>query len=108
MSGRRDESWARGVLGVGPRAGRSEVQQAFRSLSKSLHPDLGGHAEAFDELLGAYEVLRSIGPEPAVAWVTGDEMSRSGGVFWDSRPPLRPRPRRFRHVFADVLREQRR
>ena len=106
MTGRRDESWARGVLGVGPRAGRSEVQQAFRSLSKSLHPDVGGHSEAFDELLGAYELLRSIGPEPAVAWVTADEMSRPGRFAWDSPP--RPRPRRFRHVFADVLREQRR
>ena len=101
----RDESWARSVLGVGPRAGRGEVQFAFRSLSKALHPDLGGRTEAFEELLCAYELLRTVGPEPSVAWVTGEEMSSMGRFAWDSRP--RPRPRRFRQVFADVLREQR-
>ncbi len=100
-----DEAWARSVLGVGPLAGRSEVQHAFRDLSKRLHPDVGGHADAFETLLRAYEVLRSIGPEPAVDWVTGDEMASSSRFAWDVRP--RPRPRRFRQVFADALREQR-
>ena len=105
MTGARDEPWARSVLGVGPKAGRSEVQHAFRDLSKSLHPDVGGQVEAFEELLCAYELLRSAAPEPVVAWVTGEEMAGMGRFAWDSRP--RPRPRRFRHVFADVLREQR-
>lgn len=103
---RPDESWARGVLGVGPKAGRSEVQRAFRALSKSRHPDHGGASEAFEELLVAYELLRSIDPEPLVSWITGDDGPSMSRMAWDSRP--RPKRRAFRHVFADVLREQRR
>lgn len=106
MSDASSESWARSVLGVGPRAGRGEVQRAFRALSKIRHPDHGGAPDAFEELLRAYELLRSIGPEPLVAWITGDEDGSVGRIAWDSRP--RPRRRTFRHVFADVLREQRR
>lgn len=101
----RDESWARAVLGIGPLAGRSEVQRAFRGLSKTRHPDHGGTGDAFDELLAAYELLRSADPEPLAAWVIGDEAPSMSRMAWDSRP--RPRRRSFRHLFADALREQR-
>ena len=101
----RDETWARTVLGLGPRAGRTEVQHAFRALSKGRHPDHGGSTIAFEELLGAYELLRTIDPEPVTAWITGDDRSTVSRVAWDSRP--RPSRRSFRQVFADALREQR-
>ena len=102
-----DESWARAVLGIGPQAGRSDVQRAFRSLSKTRHPDHGGTGEAFDELLTAYELLRSTGVEPVAAWVTGcDDAPSMSRMAWDSRPPP-PRRRTFRQLFADALREQR-
>lgn len=100
-----EESHARSVLGIGPKAGRSEVQRAFRALSKARHPDHGGPPGAFEELLGAYELLRSIDPEPIGSWITGDEDGSMRRIAWDSRP--RPRRRTFRHVFADALREQR-
>lgn len=104
--GSAEEARARSVLGVGPRAGRSEVQRAFRALSKARHPDHGGADDDFEELLSAYELLRSIDSEPVAAWITGDEVASVSRIAWDSRP--RPRRRTFRHVFADVLREQRR
>ena len=99
-----EESWARAVLGIGPKAGRREVQRAFRALSKTRHPDHGGSSDAFDELLAAYELLRGVDPEPLAAWITGDDGSSMSRMAWDSRP--RPRRRTFRHVFADVLRQQ--
>lgn len=101
----KDESWARTVLGLGPRAGRGEVQQAFRMLSKTRHPDLGGSSDAFEELLTAYEILRSSDSEPLTAWITGDEVPTMSRFAWDSRP--KPKQRTFRDVFADALRQQR-
>ncbi len=62
---RRD--WSRvdfyAVLGVAPRAGRKEIERAFRQLAKQLHPDrnVGSpydpSAERFKEVSAAYDVL---------------------------------------------------
>lgn len=51
-----------GVLGVSQRAGKEEIQGAYRSLAKKYHPDLNpGDAEAeyqFKKINEAYEVLK--------------------------------------------------
>lgn len=45
------------VLGVPPGASAEEVRAAWRSVSKLVHPDLGGSAAEFREALAAYEAL---------------------------------------------------
>ena len=43
------------VLGVSAVASPEEIKKAFRTLSKTLHPDSGGSENEFQELQGAYE-----------------------------------------------------
>ena len=43
------------VLGVSDLASAEEIKKAFRTLSKTLHPDSGGNENDFQELQGAYE-----------------------------------------------------
>jgi curved DNA-binding protein CbpA len=45
------------VLGVPPGASSQEIKGAYRALSKRLHPDRGGSAEAFARLTAAAETL---------------------------------------------------
>jgi curved DNA-binding protein CbpA len=45
------------VLGVGWDAPQEEIHRAYRHKAKILHPDTGGSAEAFSELVSAYDVL---------------------------------------------------
>jgi curved DNA-binding protein CbpA len=45
------------VLGIGSLAEASEIRAAYRKRAKTLHPDIGGSAEAFSELQGAYAIL---------------------------------------------------
>lgn len=50
---------ARRVLGVAATADRRVVEQHFRRLAQSLHPDRGGDIDAFRRLLRARELLVS-------------------------------------------------
>jgi hypothetical protein len=43
---------ARSILGVGPQAGRDEIEAAYRRLIRRVHPDAGG-AEGLAALLNA-------------------------------------------------------
>ena len=48
---------ARGLLGVGPRAGREEIVRAHRRLMRQAHPDVGGTAELAARLNAARDLL---------------------------------------------------
>ena len=37
-------------------APKEDVKKAYRDLSKKMHPDRGGDAEAFDRIAKAYQV----------------------------------------------------
>ncbi len=60
-----DGRTAAATLGVGPRATRDEIRQAFRAKAKFLHPDAGaaGSAERFINLRLATEHLLANAPE---------------------------------------------
>lgn len=45
------------LLGVGPKATRTEVRRAFLAKAKTAHPDQGGSADAFRQLMEAYHRL---------------------------------------------------
>ena len=45
------------VMGLKAGASKAELKAAFRERAKVLHPDKGGSAEAFKELVAAYESL---------------------------------------------------
>jgi curved DNA-binding protein CbpA len=49
------------VLGVAPTASRSEIQSAYRSAARRLHPDAGGDAVAMQRLNEAWHVLGDAG-----------------------------------------------
>jgi curved DNA-binding protein CbpA len=46
------------VLGVAPHAASDEIRAAYRSLARTLHPDLGGEAARMATLNGAWTILR--------------------------------------------------
>ena len=89
MDGRR----ARRVLGVASNAGPDEIRRAFRARAQVVHPDHGGNAAAFAEVVTAFELLKNVPVEPA------RPRRRVRVDVYDS--PRRPTPRRD---FADVLR----
>lgn len=45
------------LLGVGPKATHAEIRRAFLTKAKTAHPDQGGSAEAFRQLMEAYHRL---------------------------------------------------
>ena len=45
------------LLGVSTTATASEIKKAFRTLSKTAHPDKGGDEEKFKDIVEAYEIL---------------------------------------------------
>lgn len=45
------------ILGVRRNASKEQIQKAFRKLSRTTHPDVGGDAEAFQRLHLAYTIL---------------------------------------------------
>jgi curved DNA-binding protein CbpA len=49
-----------GILGVDPHASTTEIQKAFRSKARKLHPDVGGDEDAFKELEEAHRILSDI------------------------------------------------
>ncbi|MBI3994045.1 MAG: J domain-containing protein [Candidatus Lambdaproteobacteria bacterium] len=52
------------LLGVSPDSNPTEIRKAFYRLAKTAHPDAGGDAARFQQLLEAYERL-SAPPAPA-------------------------------------------
>jgi hypothetical protein len=45
------------LLGISPKAPRAEIRKAFLAKAKTAHPDQGGSAEAFRQLMEAYHRL---------------------------------------------------
>ncbi len=45
------------LLGISPGAGKEEIRKAFYALAKKNHPDAGGDAKKFHQLMAAYENL---------------------------------------------------
>lgn len=45
------------ILEIKPGASKDEVKRAFNRLAKEHHPDVGGDAEIFQAMLGAYQRL---------------------------------------------------
>jgi len=46
------------VLGVTPSADQDQLAAAFRDLSRELHPDVGGDAAQYQEIVNAYNALK--------------------------------------------------
>lgn len=51
------EKRARGLLGVGPEAGREQIIEAHKRLIAMVHPDRGGSSEAVHEANAARDLL---------------------------------------------------
>jgi len=49
------ERWSYSILGVGAHASAAEIRKAYRRAAMLLHPDKGGDAKDFQQLLEAYE-----------------------------------------------------
>jgi len=49
--------WARTLLGVAPRAGRSEIIEAHKRLVAQVHPDRGGTSDQVHEANAARDLL---------------------------------------------------
>ena len=98
MDGRR----ARIVLGVGNDAGPAEIRRAFRARALVTHPDHGGNASSFAEIVDALAALDDVVAPPVLAVrerttpVSITTLTRFDA--YDS--PRRPAPRR---TFADML-----
>ena len=61
------EAAAARLLGVPVGAERSTVERAFRRLATEAHPDRGGDARHFRDLLAARQLLTAAGSSPTVA-----------------------------------------
>jgi hypothetical protein len=103
MDGRR----ARIVLGVGNDAGPVEIRRAFRARALVTHPDHGGRADAFAEIVDALNALEGLGAPAAPPEPHRVARARVPVVAGGARPhfdaydsPRRPAPRR---TFADML-----
>jgi hypothetical protein len=95
MDGRR----ARAVLGVDRDAGPDEIRRAYRARAHSTHPDHGGNAAAFAEVVEARAELREIARTPTRPLAFALRAPGPRVDVYDSA--RRPAPRRD---FADVLR----
>jgi hypothetical protein len=93
MDGRR----ARRVLGVASNAGPDDIRRAFRAHAQVAHPDHGGTADTFAEVVTAFETLK---PAPVRMRVLPTLVAARPRVDGYDSPP-RPAPRRD---FGDVLR----
>jgi curved DNA-binding protein CbpA len=89
---------ARRVLGVASDAGPDEIRRAYRARLHATHPDHGGNANAFVDVLEAFAVLRDA--EPKRRFTTLPLFARSAPRV-DTYDSARPAPGRD---FADVLR----
>ena len=97
MDGRR----ARIVLGVGNDAGPVEIRRAFRARALVTHPDHGGDASSFAEIVDALAALDHVVAPPVFAVRERPapvSVTRPRFDAYDA--PRRPAPRR---TFADML-----
>ncbi len=76
---------ARHLLGVGPHASPSEVERAFRRQARRAHPDLGGDASRFRDLLEARALLAAGGADRGAAYRAGTGVARTRLVVRRSR-----------------------
>lgn len=99
-----DGTVARRLLAVDPGATRDELRRAFRQRSKSLHPDLGGDADAFVELCRAYDQLVAFAPvlRQRHRYATMAQGSATTWHVYDAAPRHRHHTRQQR-TFAEVL-----
>jgi hypothetical protein len=88
------------VLGLDDTADDKAVNQAFRALAKKLHPDSGGDAAAFDEIVKAKEILTDeflrsdyrLRRRQATAGARGSGPSASPPPGQGQPPPTQPPP----------------
>jgi DnaJ family protein A protein 2 len=46
------------ILGISKHSTEKDIREAYRKLAFKLHPDRGGNAEKFKEIVNAYEILK--------------------------------------------------
>jgi len=95
---------ARQTLRIGLTDDLSALRTAFRQRSMETHPDLGGSAEAFDEVKAAYGLLLNYLSELEPVWLleqSEDEIDIR--VIDETKSPRR---RRFEEFFLDALRSE--
>lgn len=88
------------LLGLDDTADDQAVNQAFRALAKKLHPDSGGDAAAFDEIVKAKEILTDeflrsdyrLRRRQATAAARGSGPSASPPPAPGQPPPAQPPP----------------
>jgi hypothetical protein len=85
----------------------AEARHALRRKAKSTHPDAGGDAGAFSEVMDAFEALRPNLPRCRVApsptpydWTLG---AACEGHIWEEKRPPRRQVRQPDVDFASVL-----
>jgi len=83
------------TLGVDRSADQTQIKQAYRSLAKKHHPDLGGNAEKFKQISEAYETLK----DPQRRQQYDNPQPQFSGGF--SGHP-------FEEIFESIFRQQRR
>eukprot|EP00929_Paragymnodinium_shiwhaense_P058538 TRINITY_DN29313_c0_g1_i1.p1 TRINITY_DN29313_c0_g1~~TRINITY_DN29313_c0_g1_i1.p1 ORF type:complete len:258 (-),score=37.19 TRINITY_DN29313_c0_g1_i1:129-902(-) len=79
----------RQTLGVDGSASAPEIKKAFRKRALAAHPDKGGSAEAFCEVVEAFEALLAPGgpgDEEHPAGRRRQPTHRRGGPWWTSSP----------------------
>lgn len=59
------------VLGLRPDASLDEIQAAFRKLARERHPDVGGEARDFTNIVNAYLILTK--PDPRGFLIQGED-----------------------------------
>jgi DnaJ-class molecular chaperone len=93
-----DGRHARRVLGVAADATADDVRRAYRARLHATHPDHGGNAEWFTEVLEAFAILRDAEPKRRFTTLPlfGRPAPRVDVYDSERRPPRRD--------FADVLR----
>lgn len=85
------------ILGLEPGASSAAIRAAYRTRAKSLHPDVGGDAEAFLELRVAYRILTE--PELHTRWQkVGDDLVDAQRAAERRRAQLTRRRGRLRRL----------
>jgi curved DNA-binding protein CbpA len=95
---------ARQALQIGPTDDLSALRTAFRERSMETHPDLGGSADAFDEVKAAYRLLLDHLSELQPDWLV--EQSEDDIDIRVIDETKSPRRRRFEEFFLDALRRE--
>lgn len=86
-----DEQEALSTLGLRGPADADAVKRAYHRLARRLHPDAGGDAASFQQVLAAYELLRNgtdvrSGPPPQQRTASVDDRWWDAGSAWHEEP----------------------